>query len=109
MVDLRAQGGSREGESWLHTREVVSTGVYAVVRHPMYLSFLLMSLSLVLLSQHWLSALLGVVVMGLLYNDMCREERSNLERFGDDYQRYMERVPRMNLVAGAIRPIQNRN
>jgi len=75
----------------------------------MYLSFLLMSLSLVLLSQHWLNALLGVVVMGLLYNDMCREERSNLLRFGDDYQRYMERVPRMNLVASAIRPIQNRN
>jgi protein-S-isoprenylcysteine O-methyltransferase Ste14 len=105
-VAFQAEGGSREGESWLHTRTVVATGVYAVVRHPMYLSFLLMSLSLVLLSQHWLNALLGAIVMGLLYNDMCREERSNLERFGDDYQRYMEHVPRMNIAAGTIRLLQ---
>jgi protein-S-isoprenylcysteine O-methyltransferase Ste14 len=108
-VAFQAQGGSHKGESWLHTRTVVATRIYAVVRHPMYLSFLLMSLSLVLLSQHWLNAVLGVIVMGLLYNDMCREEKSNLERFGDDYQRYMERVPRMNLVGGTIRLIQSRN
>lgn len=108
-VAFQAQGGSHEGESWLHTRTVVATGIYAVVRHPMYLSFLLMSLSLVLLSQHWLNAVLGVIVMGLLYNDTCREERSNLERLGADYQRYMESVPRMNLVAGAIRLMQNRD
>ena len=41
--------------------------------------------------------------MGLLYNDMCREEKNNLERFGEDYQRYMKAVPRANPVAGAIR------
>jgi protein-S-isoprenylcysteine O-methyltransferase Ste14 len=75
----------------------------------LYLSFLFTSLSLVLLSRHWLNAVLGVIVMGLLYNDMCREENSNLERFGDDYQRCMERVPRMHLVAGTIRLMQNRN
>jgi protein-S-isoprenylcysteine O-methyltransferase Ste14 len=108
-VAFQTGGGSGEGESWLHTRTVVATGVYAVVRHPMYLSFLLMSLSLVLLSQHWLSAVLGAVVMGPLYNDMCREEKSNLEKFGKDYQRYMERVPRMNFVAGAIRLVQSRH
>jgi protein-S-isoprenylcysteine O-methyltransferase Ste14 len=108
-VAFEAEGGSGEGESWLHTRTVVATGIYAVVRHPMYLSFLLMSLSLVLLSQHWLNAVLGAAVMGLLYNDMRREEKSNLERFGKDYQRYMEHVPRMNFVAGAIRLMQSRN
>jgi protein-S-isoprenylcysteine O-methyltransferase Ste14 len=54
------------------------------------------SLSLVLPSQHWLNAVLGAMVMGLLYNDMRREEQNNLERSGDHYQRYMEHVPRMN-------------
>jgi protein-S-isoprenylcysteine O-methyltransferase Ste14 len=49
-VAFQAQGGSHEGESWLHTRTVVATGIYAVVRHPMYLAFLFMSLSLVLLN-----------------------------------------------------------
>ena len=107
-VAFEAKGEAREGESWLHTRTVVVTGVYAVVRHPMYLSFLLMSLCLVLLSQHWPNAVLGAIVMGLLYNDMCREEKSNLEKLGDDYQAYMDKVPRMNLVAGAIRLIRRR-
>jgi protein-S-isoprenylcysteine O-methyltransferase Ste14 len=107
-VAFQAEGASREGESWLHTRTVVATGIYAVVRHPMYLSFLMMSLSLVLLSQHWLNAVLGLIVMGLLYNDMRREEKSNLERFGADYQRYMEQVPRMNFLSSTIRLLQSR-
>jgi protein-S-isoprenylcysteine O-methyltransferase Ste14 len=107
-VAFEVEGGSGQGESWLHTQTVVATGIYGLVRHPMYLSFLLMSLTLVLLSQHWLNAALGALVMGLLYNDMRREERSNLEKFGDDYQGYMDQVPRMNLIAGAIRLVQRR-
>jgi protein-S-isoprenylcysteine O-methyltransferase Ste14 len=100
---FETEGESRKGESWLHTRRVVATGIYAVVRHPMYLSFLLMSLSLVLLSQHWLTAVLGAIVIALLYNDMRREEKNNLQWFGEEYQHYMEQVPRMNVVAGMAR------
>lgn len=107
-VAFEKEGAAREGESWLRTQTVVTTGVYGVVRHPMYLSFLLTSLSLVLLSQHWLNAVLGVVVMGVLYSDMWREEKSSIKRFGDDYRRYMEQVPRMNLVAGIIRLMRRR-
>jgi protein-S-isoprenylcysteine O-methyltransferase Ste14 len=108
-VAFEARGGSREGESWLHTTTVVDTGIYAVVRHPMYLSGVLISLSLVLLSQHWPNAVLGAIVMGLLYSDMCREEKDNLKKFGADYQHYMEHVPRMNFVVGTIRLMQSRN
>lgn len=107
-VAFETEGQSREGDSWLHTQTVVSSGVYAVVRHPMYLSFLLVPLTLVCLSQHWLNAVLGAVVMGLLYNDMRREEKSNIERFGDDYRNYMAQVPRMNLLAGIVRLVRRR-
>lgn len=107
-VAFETKGAAREGESWLHTRTVVDTGIYAVVRHPMYLSFLLISLSLVFLSQHWLNTVLGAVVMGVLYSDMCREEKSSIERFGDDYRQYMEQVPRVNFVAGIIRLMRRR-
>lgn len=108
-VDLQTKGGSSEGESWMRTRTVVATGVYGLVRHPMYLSFLWMSFSLILLSQHWLNAVLGAIFMGLLYNDMRREEQSNLAVFRDDYQRYMDRVPRVNLLAGLIRHVHKGN
>jgi protein-S-isoprenylcysteine O-methyltransferase Ste14 len=47
--------------------------------------------------------------VGLLYNDMRREEKGNLETFGDDYGRYMEYVPRMNLVTGIIRVLHSKN
>jgi protein-S-isoprenylcysteine O-methyltransferase Ste14 len=63
---------------------------------------------MVLLSQHWLNSVLGAIVIALLYNDMRREEKSNLERFGDDYRRYMAQVPRMNFLAGTIRLLLQR-
>ncbi|MGD2253626.1 MAG: isoprenylcysteine carboxylmethyltransferase family protein [Anaerolineales bacterium] len=105
---FEARGEAPEGDSWLHTRKVVETNVYGLVRHPMYLSFLLISLTLVCLSQHWMNALLGVVAMGLIINDMRSEEQSNLARFGDDYRRYVQKVPRMNLVLGWIRSMRRK-
>jgi protein-S-isoprenylcysteine O-methyltransferase Ste14 len=108
-ADLQTKGGSREGESWLATRTIVTTGVYGLVRHPMYLSFQLISLSLVFLSQHWLSAVMGAIIISLIYIDMGREERNNLKKLGNGYKRYMERVPRMNVVAGTVRLLQSRH
>jgi protein-S-isoprenylcysteine O-methyltransferase Ste14 len=58
---------------------------------------------LVLLSQHWLNVLLGALLVGLIYSDMGREEKGCLAKFGDPYRDYMERVPRVNLVAGIVR------
>ena len=102
-VAFETKGKAPEGEGWLHTTAVVDSGIYGLVRHPMYLSFMLISLALVLLSQHWLNALLGALLIGLIYSDMGREEKSCLVKFGDAYQDYMERVPRVNLVAGMAR------
>jgi len=30
------------------------------------------------------------------------EERANIENFGDEHKRYMERVPRMNFLVGVM-------
>jgi protein-S-isoprenylcysteine O-methyltransferase Ste14 len=62
-----------------------------------------MSLSFVFNSQHLLNLLLGIVEMSLIYNDMRREEKNNIEKFGDYYLRYMEQVTRMNFVLGTIK------
>jgi protein-S-isoprenylcysteine O-methyltransferase Ste14 len=106
MMSRRAfeeEGGAREGESWLATTAVVDSGVYAVVRHPMYLSFMLFILALMLISQHWLSPILGAPWIVFLYYAMRGEERANIEKLGEAYKRYMRSVPRMNCVAGIIR------
>ena len=102
-VAFQSTGKALEGESWLHTTVVVGSGIYAVVRHPMYLSFILFILALVLISQHWLSAIFGVVAMALIYIDILKEDRSNVEKFGDAYIRYQQTVPKANLILGVIR------
>jgi protein-S-isoprenylcysteine O-methyltransferase Ste14 len=106
-VAFQAHGRVEDPRDWLHTRVVVDRGIYGLVRHPMYISFMLIYLGLVLLSGHWLNLALGVVLMGLLYNDMRREERSNLDNFGEAYERYMQRVPRINIVVSVVRCVRS--
>ena len=74
----------------------------------MYLSFMLIFLALACISQHWLSAVLGITGILMIYGDMRREEKSNTDKSGDDYLRYMQKVPRMNLVIGIIRLIRRK-
>jgi protein-S-isoprenylcysteine O-methyltransferase Ste14 len=59
-----------------------------------------------LIAQHWSSVILGLVSMGLVYADAMRADQSCIEKFGDGYERYMERVPRVNFLAGIIRLIR---
>jgi len=106
--EFRKKGGAPKGESIVHTTVLVDSGVYAVVRHPQYLGFILFVLALVLMSQHWLSVISGVLGSALFYKDVLREEQMNVEKFGDDYKRYMKRVPRMNLLIGIIRYLLKR-
>jgi protein-S-isoprenylcysteine O-methyltransferase Ste14 len=106
--EFRKKGGAPKGESIVHTTVLVDSGVYAVVRHPQYLGFMLFVLALVLMSQHWLSVLSGVVGSALFYRDVLREERMSIKKFGDEYRRYMERVPRMNLLIGILRLLRRR-
>jgi protein-S-isoprenylcysteine O-methyltransferase Ste14 len=105
-VEFQVKGQAAEGRSWLNTTAVVDTGIYAIVRHPMYLSFMLIALALICLAQHWLSLVLGILLILLLYSDMVREEQSSLAKLGEDYGAYMRKVPRMNFVAGLIRARQ---
>jgi protein-S-isoprenylcysteine O-methyltransferase Ste14 len=106
--EFRKRGGAPKGESVVHTTVLVDSGVYAVVRHPQYLGFMLFVFALVLMSQHWLSVISGVLGSALFYRDVLREEQMSVVKFGDDYKRYMERVPRMNFLIGILRLLRRR-
>lgn len=60
------------------------------------------------MSQHWLSVISGILGSTLFYRDVLREEQMSIEKFGEDYKRYIERVPRMNFLVGIIRLLQLR-
>jgi protein-S-isoprenylcysteine O-methyltransferase Ste14 len=56
-----------------------------------------------LIAQQGLVAVLGLVGMGLFYLDTLKLDRTCTEKFGDAYRRYMQRVPRVNFLAGIVR------
>jgi len=85
---------SAKRRSIVHTKVLVDSGIYSVVRHPQYLGFILFVLALVLMSQHWLSVISGMLGSALFYKDILREEQMSVMKFGDDYKRYMKMVPR---------------
>jgi len=53
--EFRKKGGAPKGKSIVNTTVLVDSGIYAVIRHPQYLGFILFVFALVLMSQHWLS------------------------------------------------------
>lgn len=70
--------------------EVVATGVYRFLRHPLHLSLAVEGSGLVLLSPSIVgcSVLLAVVVVAMRRN--LREEQLLLESLGSDYAAYLE-------------------
>jgi protein-S-isoprenylcysteine O-methyltransferase Ste14 len=84
------------------------TGIYSIVRHPQYVTFILWAIAGVLLFQHWIIVLLGIPIFPLIYIDLIRADKDAIEKFGDDYKAYMKKVPRANFLLGIIRLLQHR-
>ena len=102
------KGRPQEGKTTMDTTVLVDSGTYGIVRHPMYLGSILLVSASILISQHWLSAIVGIPTAVWGYTQLLKEEKGLNIRFGDDYKHYMEKVPRMNLVLGMIRLLRRR-
>jgi protein-S-isoprenylcysteine O-methyltransferase Ste14 len=103
VIEFRRKGGVKEGKSYIYTTKLVDSGIYSVVRHPQYVTFILFAISGMLLFQHWIVILLGVPIIPLTYIDLIKADKDAIEKFGDDYRAYVKKVPRMNFVLGIIR------
>ena len=100
---LKRKGGVSKGKSYVHTTTLVKTNIYAIVRHPQYTAGILFSLALIFISQNWLIAFMGAVVIVLLYFDILMTDKYEIEKFGDEYKDYMKKVPRTNFLLGIFR------
>ena len=105
---FRRFGAVEKGKSYVQTTKLVDTSLYAIVRHPQYLAGILFNLALMLLAQHWLVMAIGIVSMGLVYLEILAADQEGLDKFGDEYRLYMQRVPRANFLLGLIRLILQR-
>jgi len=82
---------------------VIDTGIYSIVRHPMYLGGLIMFFSHVLLGQTWILGVNTLVAVCCCYLIILSGDKRNIKKFGDQYQQYMKSVPRINFILGIIR------
>ena len=87
------------GDNWSVTLEIdakhrlVTRGVYRLVRHPMYSSFVVSGLGQALLLANWIAgpaALLAVAVLVIVR--VPNEEAMMIGQFGDDYRDYIRRT-----------------
>jgi len=78
-------------------------GIYGIVRHPMYLGAMICYLSFFFFHPHWLILLMSAANIAIVYCFILQGEQQNIARFGEAYRRYMDRVPRINLLVGILR------
>jgi protein-S-isoprenylcysteine O-methyltransferase Ste14 len=90
------------GRNWsisLQVRQqhaLIKTGIYRLIRHPMYSSFFLLGIAQMLLLPNWFAGVSGIAGAGLLFAfRVRREEQMMLESFGDDYRAYMAQTKRI--------------
>lgn len=105
MLILKNKGGVAQGKSYVETTHLVDSSLYAIVRHPQYTAGIMFNLALMLLAQHWVVFLLGIVSMILIYLEIQEADREGIQKFGEEYKQYMKRVPQMNLLLGIYRII----
>ncbi|UCH63131.1 MAG: isoprenylcysteine carboxylmethyltransferase family protein [Fidelibacterota bacterium] len=100
-------GGVPKGKSFVHTTQLVDSGLYSLVRHPQYLGGILaIFITTMLFYPHWLFVILGVLGTTTLYMSCKEEEAYLIKQFGDEYRRYIKKVTRMNILVGFVRMLR---
>jgi len=82
------------------TTSVVQTGIYGIVRHPMWLGMAIWSVALILVFQSAFSIVLSTVAVVCFRMGATKEDEFNIKEFGDEYKEYMNKVPMWNIIKG---------
>ena len=90
------------GANWSPTLEIrkghqlIKTGPYKTIRHPMYTQIWLWTIAQVLIVSNLFAGFSGIVVWAILYFlRVGSEEKMMTESFGDEYIEYMKQTGRV--------------
>lgn len=73
--------------------ELITRGIYAAIRHPMYASQWLWVIAQPLLLQNWIAGFINLLVfIPFYFLRVQAEEQLMLEQFGEQYRSYMQKV-----------------
>ncbi len=100
---FKKRGSVEKGKSYMHTTKLVKNGPYAIIRHPQYLGGILFTIGITLWTQVWPSLILSILIIIFTYQWTYSEDKNLIERFGEEYKRYKEEVPRLNPILGIIK------
>ncbi|MFN2299869.1 MAG: isoprenylcysteine carboxylmethyltransferase family protein [Anaerolineales bacterium] len=76
--------------------QLVESGPYRRIRHPIYLAYLLNYLGGGLVAGNWVMAFIPVICFGIMaFQRMPKEEQLLTELFGQKYRAYMQRTGRL--------------
>lgn len=85
----------RSGQK-LHSKTgvtLITSGIYASIRHPHYLALMLICLSIALGFKSLVGLLIAIVNVIVGYWFTLEEEKELIRQFGDGYRKYKARVP----------------
>ena len=74
------------------TTELVNSGIYHYIRHPLYSSLLLLAWGVFFKSPDFINALLAATATGFLFLTAKADEAECIRFFGSSYQEYMQRT-----------------
>jgi protein-S-isoprenylcysteine O-methyltransferase Ste14 len=73
--------------------ELITRGIYGIIRHPMYASQWMLALAQPLLIHNWIAGFLNLLLfIPFYFLRLKAEEQLMLEEFGDQYRSYMQKV-----------------
>jgi protein-S-isoprenylcysteine O-methyltransferase Ste14 len=85
-------------EPWKPSTTVVTTGVFAWLRNPMYVGGTAALIGLaILLASDWMVVTTVILALALHFGVVLREERYLEAKFGDAYLAYKAQVPRYGM------------
>lgn len=90
----------REGDiPRMETNKLVTTGIYACMRHPMHLGLLFFpwSVALILGSPTFILIIAPLEMLFMVVMIKLVEEPEAIRKFGDTYREYQKQVPGFNL------------
>ena len=73
--------------------QLVTTGIFQYIRHPHYTSLLIIGFGLALFFYSLAALLIAVIAVPIMIWSILDEEKLLIKQYGDDYKKYMKKVP----------------